>query len=232
MYQAIGFDLGETLIHYQGVPLNWQSLYHEALAHVAKSCDYPGRKDALAQAATILARYNTRLYPRTFEVSADQVLGDILRAWEVPNDRYLRAAKQAFFSFFQRKLTPYPDTLPLLHFLKVKGVKVGVLTDVAYGMERVYAEQDIESFADSIDVFLTSAEVGYRKPASPGFLALAESLAIQPERMAFVGNEEKDIVGANRAGMFSLFLDREQTNQSYGEQKRISSLAEIPALLA
>src|SRR5258708_5142952 len=230
MYQAIGFDLGETLIHYQGVPLNWQSLYQDALAHVAKSCGYQGSQETLAQAAAILSRYNTRLYPRTYEVSADHILEEILRAWEVSHLRYLNTAKQAFFSFFQRKLILYQDTLPLLQTLKAKGIKVGVLTDVAYGMDRVYAEQDLESFAEYIDVFLTSADVGYRKPASPGYLALAKRLEVQAETIAFVGNEEKDIIGANNAGMFSILLDREQKNLHYGEQRRISSLAELLTL--
>jgi putative hydrolase of the HAD superfamily len=231
MYQAIGFDLGETLIHYQGVSLNWQSLYQDALRHVAKSCAYQESKETLAQATAILSRYNTRLYPRTSEVSADQIFGEILRAWGISNRRSLNEAKQAFFSFFQMNLIPYHDTLPLLQTLRAKGVKVGVLTDVPYGMDRVYAERDLQSFADYTDVFLTSVEVGYRKPALPGYLGLAKRLAVQPELMAFVGNEEKDIVGANHAGIFSILLDREQKNQSYGEQWRISSLAEIQTLL-
>jgi putative hydrolase of the HAD superfamily len=232
MYQAIGFDLGETLIHYQGVPLNWQSLYQEALASVAQSCTYQAGKETLAQAATILSRYNTRLHPRIYEVSADRILGEILQAWGVSNTRYLTKAKQAFFSFFQMRLLPYDDMLPILQLLKTKGIKVGVLTDVPYGMERMYAEQDIQPFAEYIDAFITSAEIGYRKPAAQGYLALAKHLAVQPELMAFVGNEEKDMIGANHAGMFSILLDREQKNLSYGEQWRISSLTEIQALLA
>lgn len=231
MYQAIGFDLGETLIHYQGVPLNWQSLYQDALRHVATSCAYQENQETLAQAMAILSRYNTRLYPRTTEVSADQIFGEILRAWGISPHRFLNRAKQAFFSFFQMNQLLYHDTLPLLQTLRAKGIKIGVLTDVPYGMDRVYAERDVQSFADSIDVFLSSVEVGYRKPAPPGYLELAKRLAVPPERMAFVGNEEKDIVGANRAGMFSILLDREQKNQSYGEQWKISSLAEIQALL-
>lgn len=230
MYQAVGFDLGETLIHYQGVPLNWQSLYREALAQVARSCDYQGSEEALAQASSILAKYNTRLYPRTYEVSADQILEEILRAWDVPPTSYLDASKRAFFSFFQRKLLPYPDTFSLLQMLKTQGVKIGILTDVAYGMERIYAEQDIQIFAEYIDVFLTSADVGYRKPEPSGYLMLAQSLGVSVEKMAFVGNEEKDIVGANAAGMTSILIDRERQDLHYGEQRSISSLAELQAL--
>jgi len=83
MLHAIGFDLGETLIHYQGMPLSWQALYREALAQVAQSCMYQAGEDEITQAVSILARYNTRLHPRTHEVSADTILGEILTAWDV-----------------------------------------------------------------------------------------------------------------------------------------------------
>jgi|GEM_PF-4760658 len=29
--KAVSFDLGETLIHYVGLPLNWQGLYGQTL---------------------------------------------------------------------------------------------------------------------------------------------------------------------------------------------------------
>jgi len=35
MFAGVGFDLGETLIEYEGVPLDWQSEYPPALAAVA-----------------------------------------------------------------------------------------------------------------------------------------------------------------------------------------------------
>jgi hypothetical protein len=35
MFKGIGFDLGETLVEYEGVPLNWQSEYLKALAAIA-----------------------------------------------------------------------------------------------------------------------------------------------------------------------------------------------------
>lgn len=37
-FRAIGFDLGDTLLAYRGVPLNWASLYDEALRAVAVRC--------------------------------------------------------------------------------------------------------------------------------------------------------------------------------------------------
>ncbi len=231
MYRAIGFDLGETLIHYEGVPLNWQSLYQEALAQVAKICLYQGGKEALDQAGSILAKYNTRLYPRTSEVSADTIFGEVLMAWGIADHLLLNVAKRAFFSFFQRTMLTYVDTLPTLQTLKAKGIKIGILTDVPYGMEREYVEHDLQSIAEYIDVFITSVEAGYRKPDAHGYLELARRLDVQPDMMIFVGNEEKDIVGANNAGMLSVLLDREGKNISYGETWKISSLAELSTLL-
>jgi putative hydrolase of the HAD superfamily len=80
-------------------------------------------------------------------------------------------------------------------------------------------------------ISVTSTEVGYRKPDPHGYLELARRLDVRPEMMVFVGNEEKDVIGANQADMRSVLLDREQTNASDGETWRISSLAELSTLL-
>ena len=37
--KAIGFDLGGTLINYNGIPMSWQKLYSSALTDVALRCN-------------------------------------------------------------------------------------------------------------------------------------------------------------------------------------------------
>ena len=80
--RGVGFDLGDTLIFYRETPLSWVSLYPEALRCVAKACQaapVAGQFDAAAQ---VLARYNTRITPRTEEVTAEEILSLVLRSWD------------------------------------------------------------------------------------------------------------------------------------------------------
>lgn len=225
--KAVGFDLGETLIHYMGLPLNWQGLYGQALTRVAEACGHPITEADISAGGGVLSRYNTRLHPRLQEVTADRVLGEVLAAWGLPVVVGMDQAEDAFFGFFQQAYAVYPDTLPALQALQVQGVKVGVLTDAPYGMPRRFVERDLAPIAQYLDATFTSVEVGHRKPHPSGYLALAERLGVEAPDMVYVGNEEKDIVGANGAGMFSVLIDRMGGGADFGQKRRITSLGEL-----
>ena len=226
-FNAFGFDLGETLVHYAGLPLNWQSLYPQALARVAEVCAHPMTEADLQRGEQVLARYNTRLRPRLEEVTADSVLGEVLAAWGVRADTDLEQVEDAFFGLFQQTHAVYPDTLPALQRLWRRCAKIGVLTDVPYGMARRFVEDDVAQIAPCINVVLTSVEVGYRKPHPRGYLALAERLGVSPMDMIYVGNEEKDIVGARIAGMTSVLINRHGDGADFAQERTITSLEEL-----
>jgi len=227
LIKVVGFDLGETLIHYAGLPLNWQGLYGQALTRVAEACGHPITEADITLGEAILGRYNTRQHPRLHEVTADRVLGEVLAAWGLPVVVGMDQAEDAFFGFFQQAFAVYPDTLPALQALQSRWVRVGVLTDAPYGMPRRFVERDLAPIAACLDVALTSVEVGHRKPHPSGYLALAERLGVAPFDMAYVGNEEKDIVGANGAGMFSVLIDRTGGGAAFGQKRTITSLRKL-----
>ena len=209
--RGVGFDLGDTLLFYRDTPLSWVSLYPEALRCVAKACKAaptPGQFDAAAQ---VLARYNTRIVPRTNEVRAEEILSLVLRSWDCDAVADLPAAIDAFFTFFQQKMSAYPETVPVLAALREQGIPTGILTDVPYGMPRAFVQRDLDGAGISgyFDALLTSVEVGVRKPETAGYLALASRLGVAPQEMLYVGNEPKDVIGASRAGVVGVFLDRD-----------------------
>jgi putative hydrolase of the HAD superfamily len=227
--RAIGFDLGETLIFYQGTPLSWVALYPDALGRVAEVCGVAPAPEQFAAAAQVLARYNTRLVPRSYEVPAEEILSLVLCSWGLEATSCLSAAIEAFFSFFQQRLSAYPDTLPALTLLRERRTPVGILTDVPYGMPRALVQRDLDGAGLSglFDVLLTSVEVGVRKPEPAGYLALAERLGVAPQEMLYVGNEPKDVIGAGRAGVTAVFLDRAGDGSHHGQQFTISTLSNI-----
>lgn len=232
--RAIGFDLGETLIVYRDTPLNWVSLYPEALRTVARACACELSELQLSLADSTLRRYNTRITPRTQEVKAEAIFTEILQGWDCDVPSNLSVAIEAFFGFFQQNMDAYPETVKVLTFLRERGIPTGILTDVPYGMPRSFAECDIQraGIAGLFDVLLTSVEVGVRKPESDGYVALANQLEIAPNELAYVGNEPKDVIGARRAGAVAIFLDREQTGDNHGQQFTITTLSEIDGIFS
>src|SRR4051794_17264983 len=112
--KAVGFDLGETLLFYEGTPLNWAALYPGALEAVAKACRVAPSAQGKEKAIEILSRHNTRLVPRAHEVASDVILGSILISWGLDSVLQLPVATESFFGFFQQRVRCYEDSVSLL----------------------------------------------------------------------------------------------------------------------
>lgn len=234
MIRAVGFDLGDTLLFYRDTPMSWVTLYPDALAAVAKRCLAQPTPEQFERAKEILTQHNTRVVPRTREIPAETILGLILEAWELDPDQHTRTAIEAFFSFFQQRLSAYPETVSVLQTLRTHRIPTGILTDVAYGMPRAFVERDIAGagITGLFDVLLTSVEVGVRKPEPVGYHQLAKRLGVASDEMLYVGNEAKDVIGTRKAGALSAFLDREGSGADHGQKFILSTLADIYHILA
>lgn len=226
--KAIGFDVGHTLIKYNN-PLNWQGLYRSGLEHAAAASNITLSEDMIFAATDVLLKYNTRVNYREWETTSDCIFNEILNRWGLHTDLY--TIKSGFYSFFKADAEPYPETIDILKKLKQYGIKTGVLTDVAYGMDNVFALEDISVISDFIDIAVTSVDVGYRKPNSAGYLKLLDSLKIYPNDMIFIGDEEKDIIGAKKLGITSVLINRSTEIKEFGQDYTLKSLNGIFSIL-
>jgi len=229
--RAVGFDLGNTLISYDKFPLNWQSLYIEALNKVLTSLGIEADKYKIDQGIEILKKYNTRINYREVEITSGVIFNDLFNGWNIAKEKNMDKAKNAFYNYFQSETLLYCDTLATLKMIKEKGLKIGILTDVAYGMDKEYILKDIEPISHYIDVLLTSTEIGFRKPNSNAFLGLIERLSVKPGEIIYVGDEEKDIVGAKKLGVYSVLIDRNGNNNDFGQNRTIRSLIELEEIV-
>lgn len=164
--KTIGFDVGHTLIKYNN-PLNWQGLYRSGLEHAAAAANITLSEDMILAATDVLLKYNTRVNYREWETTSDCIFNEILKKWGLQADLY--TIKSGFYSFFKADAEPYPETIDTMKKLKQSGIKIGILTDVAYGMDNDFSLEDISALSDFIDIAITSVDVGYRKPNSAGY---------------------------------------------------------------
>jgi putative hydrolase of the HAD superfamily len=211
--------------------LNWKSLYQSAFEQVLKSCKIDFSQAKIDIAKEIMLKYNTREHYREYEVTSDTIFSEILTCWCEDKNK-LDKIRQCFYEYFQTDAVPFDDTEPILKVLKQQGIKTGILTDVAYGMDNKYSLKDISTIESYFDVCLTSVDVGYRKPNINGFLKLSDLLNTPPSQMLYVGDEEKDIIGANRAGLISVLINREGILKEFGQRYTIKTLAEVSNLIA
>jgi len=207
----VGFDLGDTLCEYAGVPLNWEREYSAALAAVAGACGRELTSERLRSGTGVLLRYNTRRTPRPDdrEFSAEHIFRELLESWGVPLE-FLDGSIAAFFRHFRQSLRAFPESADVLAKLRRFGIPTGVLTDVPYGMPRRLVLADLLEAGLPIpdERIITSTVVGHRKPHPAGFLALARDLGVPCDQLMYVGNERKDVDGGNAAGCQTVLLWR------------------------
>ena len=229
MIKAVIFDIGQTLIEYDK-PLNWSKLTRPAFEYIADTYGYHLTEQQYQHACNVLTKYNTRVYPREFEVSSTQIFTEILDGIDVPSAD-LEQVKSCFYSYFRKDAHPYSDAEHTLKILSQKGILLGTLSDVAYGMDNTYALEDIASLIKYIDYPITSNDVGYRKPSTKGLSLLSEKMNIALCEMAFVGDEEKDMICAIQAGVYSVLINRDNTIKNFGQDMEIHALSELPHIL-
>jgi putative hydrolase of the HAD superfamily len=243
---AVGFDLGDTLIEYEGVRLDWQHEYPAALAEIASACGRTPSEKQLAAAADVLLGANTRVTPRRHELDYREVFGGVVDALGLDveselsgcacgRSELIERSVDAFFAVFRRKLHAMPGAADLLDRLGGLGLPVWVLTDVPYGMPRRLVLEDLEAAGLSrlAPVTTTSVEVGARKPGPRGFHVLAERLDAPPARIWFVGNEQRDIAGAKAAGMTAVLLWRsEEPAPAWGQDLLVTCLEDVGSILS
>jgi putative hydrolase of the HAD superfamily len=230
MIKAVGFDYGNTLTD-SGMPMNWKDFYREALTAVLAVTNSGINPDKLATGEKILFKYNTRVNERDYEVTSDTVFADLFQAWGIADLSLLKPAKDAFYPSFFNRTEVYPETESVLKELKKKNIKIGVLSNTAYGADKEYLIGSTPQINQYFDVCLASTEVGFRKPHTAGFHQLLQALQVQADDCLFVGDERVDVIGANKAGMISVLINRSGEKRDYGQKYTISYLQDILKLV-
>ncbi|OLT48025.1 haloacid dehalogenase [Saccharomonospora sp. CUA-673] len=93
--------------------------------------------------------------------------------------------------------TPYPDTADVITELAGKGVKVGVLSNIAFDIRPAFTALGLDAH---IDEFVLSYEVGAIKPDPEVFRILVDRLGTPAERTLMVGDHTDADGGARDIG--------------------------------
>lgn len=226
--KAIGFDMGDTLLCYEGIPLSWVDHYKPAFKSAAKVLETEISCEALKIVDDVFSKYNTRIYPRENEISSDSIFEELFGRLQL-DKKFIPKVENLFFDYFQRKCVAFSESLSVLSKLRTSGVMVGVLTDVPYGMNKEFVIEDLKKakIYSEVDVLITSVDAGFRKPNMTGYKKLAMGLNIDITDLIYVGNEEKDILGVNDAGGKSVLINRSDQELNFGQHRTIRSLNEL-----
>ena len=128
---------------------------------------------------------------------------------DLPIDKVMEELSDFFCSRYLTSLRLYDDVTVLE---ELHAYHVGIITNGAHDEHTDSQLSKVRhlGLSERIQSLTISGEVGIRKPKVGIFKVACERADVLPEEAMFVGDTvENDIIGANRAGMTSVFIDRE-----------------------
>lgn len=128
----------------------------------------------------------------------------------------------------ERKWALFDDALPCLDALQ--GMAIGVVSNGDGAQQR--AKLVKTGIAVRFRCIVVSAEVGASKPEASIFLEACRGLGCSPGDVYLVGDRyETDALGARRAGLKGVWLDRWQSCNGGHEPPMVSSLLDFAGLV-
>jgi putative hydrolase of the HAD superfamily len=125
----------------------------------------------------------------------------------------------------------YPDAAPTLEALRARGFRIGVCSNWGWELQAYLAEANLLGL---VDVAVTSARVGARKPHPRIFAAVTDGLEVPPWEALFVGDSlVPDVAGPLEIGMAAVHVWRpEDTDGATPPElpagaERVSSLSAL-----
>jgi putative hydrolase of the HAD superfamily len=230
--RAVIFDLDETLIDSVQGHVGAHAEVCRVLGEFLRDEGFPvDEKELLTQISKLDDEMN-----KQFRYDRDewwpQLLQRMMIQTRLPQELVERLTR-SYWLAYASSAKPYPETLPVLKYLRDRGYLLGLLsdTDRLPGMKRYRIE--IQPFKDFFHITLVSGEdTKQTKPSPEPFLAAAEKLAVRPEECVFVGDKPfADIEGAKKAGMKTVLVYRRDWGVEVEADYVVRSLDELRHIL-
>jgi HAD superfamily hydrolase (TIGR01662 family) len=236
---TILFDLGSTLI-YSKDP--WPPIFREAdraLADVLQESGIPLDSESLyTEFGGFLDAYYAERGDSTLEKTTAVSLREFLagKGFQDVPEKTIRAALDAMYAVTQQNWYLEEDALSCLETLRQRGYRLGMISNTSddKNVQQLIDQRGLRPYFEYI---VTSAGCGIRKPEGRIFQMALDHFQVRPEAAAMVGDTlDADILGANRMGIYSIWITRRAGFQEEGElaiqpQAVVASLGEIPSLL-
>jgi putative hydrolase of the HAD superfamily len=241
-FKAVFFDLGNTLLYFNGA---WPQVFAQADRALLAELQAAGldldAEDFLREFRARLTAYFEEREAEFIEHTTAYVLMNLLAELGYPDvsEENVRPALERMYAVSQTHWHPEDDLIPTLDRLRQEGYRMGVISNAS-------DDADVQTLVDQggirpyIEIALSSAACGVRKPNPRIFQIALEQCGLQAGETVMVGDTlGADILGARNAGLFSIWITRRAdtpANRDHADTIRpdasIARLAELPALLA
>jgi HAD superfamily hydrolase (TIGR01549 family) len=202
------FDLGSTLVYFQGDGNEVMEQGLLAAAQTLRSLGYPLEESSFAkQHSDLMRRYYRQRDIDLIEYGSKDILRELLREHgypQVPEDHVTLTLKN-LYAYPQQFYFVEDEAVTVLEALKSAGLNLGIVSNAADN-EDVQMLVDQAGLRPYFDFVLTSSKFGVRKPSPAIFLTALSFWQAHPRQAAMVGdNLFADVVGAQALGMMGIW---------------------------
>ena len=221
--EAVVFDLGGTLVEY-ALP-SWPAMLGQCVDAAYGFLVRPQQQwppPAAPMPSPAEAQMRRRRIGRDTALLHRVTMG-LRRIIRAVSSRTLPAIAEACARPLMATGRVYEDALPTLRTLRVRGYRLGLISNTPWGTPDYLWEKQVEKFhlAPLMDVRLFSSGVGIRKPDPRIFREALRRLGTAAARAIFVGDSPReDVAGARGVGMRTALVVRQ--NGLRKAQKSIS----------
>ncbi len=114
----------------------------------------------------------------------------------------------AYWDTMLENMQPFDYVKTLIEELKIRGIKIGILTDLTAHIQ--YRKLEKLELTNLIDYLVTSEEAGAEKPSGKMFDLMLKKLGMFSKEVIMVGDsQKKDIEGARKAGFETILFSPE-----------------------
>lgn len=143
----------------------------------------------------------------------------------------IEASEQLIFGLIGKmkqsdmKLVLFDDVMPVLTELKARGLILGLISNVDRDMTSLFDELGLSSM---LQVVVTSQQVGSYKPQREIFQEALRQAGVMASEAIYVGDQYRiDVIGANKAGMKGILLDRGGYFKEATDCPRLQNLTQL-----
>jgi putative hydrolase of the HAD superfamily len=209
-YQAILFDMGYTLIHFEPK----QEIIAQEALRAAGAQRSVGEISAAVQA--VWGKYyrdaESHTFPPTEEYdrwSQSRLERGLLAHLGLDTDEEtLQRYSDAIESWFSRPgvMRPYAEVVEVLATLQERGYRLGIVSNWSWNLRERVAQVNLEGF---FELVWASAYAGCNKPHPAIFQQALAQMDLPPAHVLYVGDSYRhDVTGARNAGVDAVLLDR------------------------